>query len=401
MVTLREIQDAAGAIRGRVIRTPLIYSPSFSSMTGAEVYLKLEAMQRSGSFKVRGATNKILGCRDKIGPSGVVAASAGNHAQGVAVAAQQAGIPATIVMPEWVSIRKQQATQEYGARVILQGRSIDESVCAALELAEQGMTFIHPYDDPAVIAGQGTIGLEILEDLEDPDAIIVPVGGGGLISGIATAVRSLHPETRIIGVQAEACPCAHQAMEAGEIVLVDAPSTIADGIRVGRLGECTFPVIRELVDRVVLVSEDEIAQAMLLLLERKKVLAEGAGAAPLAALLSGRSGVEEGEVVVLVISGGNVDIPLLDRIMRQGMLRSGRIMRFSVCLNDVPNELARMLSVIAELRGNILHVHHARGGPDLPLFRSEVEVEVESNGFHHIREIEAALKDRGYQLRMR
>jgi threonine dehydratase len=400
MVTLQEIQGAADTIRGRVIRTPLIYSPSFSSMTGVEVHLKLEAMQRSGSFKVRGATNKILGCRGDIGPSGVVAASAGNHAQGVAVAAQQAGIPATIVMPEWVSIRKQQATQEYGARVILQGRSIDESVSAALGLAEQGMTFIHPYDDPAVIAGQGTIGLEILEDLKNPDAIIVPVGGGGLISGIATAVRSLRPETRIIGVQAEACPCAQQAMEAGEIVLVDAPSTIADGIRVGRLGEYTFPVIKELVDRVILVREDEIAQAMLLLLERKKVLAEGAGAAPVAALLSGRAGLVDGDVVVLVISGGNVDIPLLDRIMRQGMLRSGRIMRFSVCLNDVPNELARMLSVIAEFRGNILHVHHARGGKDLPLFRSEVEVEVESNGFHHIKEIEAALRDRGYQIRM-
>ena len=396
MVSLRTIRQAARRIDGHVIRTPAVYSPVFSAMTGAEVYLKLETLQRSGSFKVRGAMNRILASRRAIGPLGVIAASAGNHAQGVAVAAAMAGIPATIVMPEWVSIQKQQATRGYGAEVVLQGRTLEESLTEACERAREGRFFIHPYDDPAVIAGQGTVGLEIVEDLPDIDLVVVPVGGGGLIAGIATAVRAVLPETRVVGVEAEACPCVQRALDEGSPVAVRPRETIADGIRVGSVGRHTYPVIEDLVERVVCVDEEEIAAAILLLLDRKKVLAEGAGATPLAALLAGKTGVRAGERVVLVISGGNIDASLIGRLVRRGMILEGRILRFTVCLPDVPNELARMLTIIAGLRGNILHLHHARGGGEL--LSSEVEVEVETAGLDHSRRIADALRDHDYRI---
>lgn len=396
MVSLRTIQQAARRIDGQVIRTPLVYSPAFSAMTGAEVYLKLETMQKSGSFKVRGAVNRILVSRSAIGPLGVVAASAGNHAQGVAVAAALAGVPAAIVMPEWVSIQKQQATRGYGAEVILQGRTLEESLDAALERAREGRFFIHPYDDPEVIAGQGTVGLEVIEDLPETDLIVVPVGGGGLIAGVATAARSMRPGIRVVGVEAEACPCARLALETGCPVTVTPKATIADGIRVGAVGRSTYPIIRDLVERIVCVDEDEIAAAILLLLDRKKVLAEGAGAAPLAALLAGKIGARAGERIVLVISGGNLDAPLLGRLVRRGMIREGRILRFSVCLPDIPNELARMLAIIAEFRGNILHLRHVRGGGEL--LSSEVEVEVETAGHDHARQIVEALQRHDYPI---
>lgn len=398
MVSLIDIQQAAHTIQEQVIRTPLVFSPTFSEMSGAKVYLKLETMQRSGSFKVRGAANKILSERDRIGPSGVVAASAGNHAQGVALAAAQAGVPATIVMPEWVSYSKQQATRGYGAEVILHGRDLGESLELACRLAEEGRSFVHPYDDPAIIAGQGTIALEVFQDLLEPDVFIVPVGGGGLINGIATAAKALRPEVRIIGVQAEACPCAYRAKREGGVVVVEAGQTIAEGIRVQKLGALNYPALQEYVDAVVLVTEDQIADAILLLLERKKVLAEGAGAAPLAALLSGDVEIFEGETVVLVVSGGNLDVPLLARIIRHGMFRSGRIARLHVCLADIPNELARLLAVIARLGGNVLHIRHARGSWDLPLHISGVELEVETRGFEQIEAMRIALAESGYAV---
>ncbi|MDI6718328.1 MAG: threonine ammonia-lyase [Methanomicrobiales archaeon] len=398
MVSLFDIQQAAWTIRDRVIRTPLVYSPTFSAMSGASVYLKLETMQRSGSFKVRGAANKILSERDRIGPSGVVAASAGNHAQGVALAAAQAGVPATIVMPQWVSHSKQQATKGYGAEVILHGRDLDESLELAWRLAEEGRTFVHPYNDPAIVAGQGTIALEVFQDLPHADVFIVPVGGGGLINGIATAAKALRSKTRIVGVQAEACPCAYRAKQQGGVVEVEAGQTIAEGIRVRKVGDLNYPALQELVDEVMLVTEDQIADAILLLLERKKVLAEGAGAAPLAALLSGDVRIREGESVVLIVSGGNLDAPLLTRIIRRGMFRSGRIARFHVCLADVPNELARLLAIVARLDGNVLHIRHARGTWDLPLHISGVELEVETRGFEHIEKLRAALAESGYAV---
>jgi len=401
MITLEDVRKAARLIEGRVIRTPLVRSPTFSRMVEAEVYLKLECLQMGGSFKVRGATYKVLSRREEIGPEGVVAASAGNHAQGVALAAKAADLPATIVMPVWASIGKQEATRGYGAEVILAGDSLAESITVAQKMAEDGRAFIHPYDDEEIITGQATIGLEILEDLPDPDVVIVPIGGGGLISGIASAIKAKRPMTRIVGVQAAACPSALESLRVGKRVSVDAEKSIADGISVKQIGEANFPIIRDKVDDVVLVEEEEIASAVLSLLERKKVLAEGAGAVPLAALLGSKVVVPKGSKVVLVISGGNLDSPLLERVVRQGLLKNGRIMRFSACIEDVPGSLARLLRLVAEGGGNVLAIHHARGGRDLSLFRSRVDLEVETRDYDQIEKIKEALKLAGYAIKVR
>ncbi len=399
MPSLTDIRDAANRIRERVIRTPLVYSPTFSAMTGAEVYLKLECMQKGGSFKVRGAANRILSRRQEIGQKGVIAASAGNHAQGVALAAHMAGVPATIVMPEWVSISKQEATRGYGASIVLSGCSLEESIAVAREMAgKEGMTFIHPYDDEAIIAGQGTVGLEILEDLPTVDTVIVPVGGGGLIAGIAIAVAGIRPDARVIGVQSDACPSALEALLAGTPVTVDANSTIADGIRVKETGDLTFPVIRDLVAGIVTVSDEATMDAIFGLLERKKVIAEGAGAVGLAAVISRAIAVKPGERVAIVISGGNVDTPLLERVIRRGLFFHGRVMRFTVLLEDVSGTLSGMLSVVAGMQGNILHVVQARSEPDLPIHLTRVEVEVETRGPEHIERITSALQDAGYRI---
>lgn len=396
MVSLADIRAAEQRIAGHVIRTPLVFSPSISARTGARIYLKLETLQKAGSFKVRGAANRILASPAMVRDRGVVAASAGNHAQGVAVAAHAAGVQATIVMPLWASISKQEAARGYGAEVVLAGSSLEESIARAQELASGGHLFIHPYDDTEVIAGQGTIGLEILEDLPETDMVVVPVGGGGLIAGIATAVKGIKPAVSVIGVQAAACPSASEAIAAGSPVRVGARPTIADGIRVMETGTLSFPVIHDSVDRVALVSEDEIADAMLLLLERKHVVAEGAGAAPLAALLNGSVAVRPGSTVVLVISGGNVDSHQLFRIVRQAMARQGRILRFSVLLDDRPGALAGLLQIIAVQGGNILHIHHAEAKGDAPLMMAQVEIELETRGQNHAGTILVAIRAAGY-----
>ncbi len=401
MVSVQDIRQAAERIREHIIRTPLLYSPTFSQMSGASVYLKLETMQRTGSFKIRGATNKILLRRSEIGTKGVVAASAGNHAQGVALAAQIAGIPATVVMPEGASISKQEATRHYGARVILHGATLAESLQRARELEREGAMLIHPYDDPEIIAGQGTIGLEIFEDLPGAEMILVPVGGGGLLSGIATATKEEHPGTTIIGVQAAACPGAYRAYATGEREPVEPESSIADGIIVKEPGEITLPILRQLVDSMQLVSEEQIASAMTLLLARKKVVAEGAGATPLAALLSGAIPVPEGARVVLVISGGNVDPGLLVRIIRHEQLRMGRILQISVCIEDSPGRLSGVLEVIARMKGNILDIHQSRGGKRLPLFTAQVDLEIETRGEEHSRQILDALTGAGVPVQAR
>jgi len=399
MIQLSTIRNAAKTLQGKIIRTPLVYSPAFSEMTGMQVYLKLENLQKTGSFKSRGATYKVYSHLDEIGPEGVVAASAGNHAQGVALAAKQAGVPATIIMPEWASLSKQEATRGYGGEVILAGKSIGESIAKALDLAKSGgKLFIHPYDDPEIIVGQGTIGLEIFEDLADPDLILVPIGGGGLISGIAVAARAIRPMTKVIGVQAAASPSAFRARQTGGITPVETRSSIADGITIKQTGRITFPIIQEKVDDVVLVEEDQIAAAVLMLLERKKVLAEGAGAVPLAAILGSCVEMRKDSKAVLVISGGNVDSPLLGRIIRQGLFRKHRIMRFSVYLDDIPGSLARILTLIASLKANVLHIYHTRSGRKLSINISRVELELETRGPEHIQEITDALQEAGYQL---
>lgn len=399
MVSFGRIREAAVLLEGKIIRTPLVYSPTFSEMTGAEVYLKLEGMQKAGSFKLRGATNRILSDIDQIGKNGVIAASAGNHAQGLAVAAHIAGVPATIVMPEWVSPSKQEATAGYGAAIILKGATLQESINHALTLAASGeMTFIHPYNDEAVIAGQGTIGLEIMEDLPDVDSVIVPIGGGGLIAGITTAVKGIRPGTRIIGVQSAACPSARMALLSGEPVTIDSGLTIADGIRVTRIGELAFPVLRDRVDEVVEVDDAAIVHAMYALLERKKVLAEGAGAAPLAALLSGKVRTVPGERVVAVISGGNVDVFLFERILRRGLFDAGRLLVCTLELEEGPQSLPDLLSLIAEMGGTITRIEQERGFPDLPLHLIRVVLEIESRGPAHQSQILNALRNNGYRV---
>ncbi|MGO8945377.1 MAG: threonine ammonia-lyase [Syntrophobacteraceae bacterium] len=401
MISAAEIRRAAGVLKGRVIRTPLVYSPTFSSLAGFEVYLKLENLQATGSFKIRGATYKILAELDRIGKGGVVAASAGNHAQGVALAANRAGLASTIIMPEWASISKQEATRGYGGRVILEGQSIADAIKKAQELSKDGKTFIHPYDDPSIIAGQGTIGLEIMEEMPNVDLIAVPVGGGGLVAGISVAARAIRPGIRIIGVQAEACPSALKAVETGKRITVDALHSIADGITVKQIGRIPFDVVRKEVDQIVLASEDRIAEAVIMLLERKKVLAEGAGAVCVAALLSGAIKAPAETKAVLVVSGGNIDISLLDRVIRKGMSRKGRIMRFSVRMDDVPGALAKLLGIIAGVKANVLHIYHNRGGADMSIYQSMVELEIETRNFEHIREIEAVLNQSGYDMKLR
>ena len=401
MISLEDIQRAAEVLRGKIIRTPLIYSPTFSRVSGAEVYLKLENLQIAGSFKVRGATYKIQTRLDEIKHQGVVAASAGNHAQGVALAAKGAGLPATIVMPEWVSISKQEATREYGAEIILKGKSVGESIQFAQELAQAGKTFIHPYDDQDIITGQATIGLEIFQDLPGADIIFVPIGGGGLISGISSVAKAIRPETRIVGVEARACPSAYQSRLDGKVTRVEAKKSIADGITVKQIGEINFPIIEANVDEIVLVEEDQISAAIFTLLERKKVLAEGAGAVTLAALLNSKVQIPEGSKVVLVISGGNLDGLLVDRIIVQGLQRNGRIMEFSVSLEDGPGSLTRLLDMITKKQGNVLRIHHAHRGRDQPIRMTLLDLTVETRNFEHMEEIAEELREGEYRIRMK
>jgi threonine dehydratase len=400
MISLEDVRAAEIRISPHIIRTPLVYSPTISERTGAKVYLKLETLQKAGSFKVRGATNTILSHINTIREQGVIAASAGNHAQGVAVAAHSAEIPATIIMPEWSSLSKQDAARGYGAQVIIYGQTLEESISKAQAIAGTGQLFIHPYDDDDVIAGQGTIALEILADLPETDMIIVPVGGGGLIAGIAIAAKAKKPEIKIIGVQAEVSPSAIEAIHHGSPCRIPAGKTIADGIRVAELGKKTLPAMQHYVDDLVLATEEEIADAMLLLLERKHIVAEGAGVVPLAAFLNGSIDVQAGSTVVLVISGGNIESAQLFRVIRQSLARQGRIMHFSVTLEDKPGTLARLLNVIAKERGNILHIHHLQGVRDIPLDRAMVSFELETRGWEHIEVFKKSLKDNGYEIRM-
>ncbi len=401
MISIENVQQAAKMIKGKVIKTPLVYSPSLSKMFEGEIYLKLENLQKTGSFKIRGATYTILTHKDEIGHGGVVAASAGNHAQGVALAARQALIPATIVMPEWASITKQEATRGYGGEVVIEGQSLEECIKKAEQMALEGKTFIHPFDDPDIIVGQGTMALEILEDLKETDMILVPIGGGGIISGIASTVKSIRPGVKVIGVQSAACPSAYESYRSGKITSVDSYHSIADGISVKQVGDLNFDIIRKCVDDVVLVEEDQIAAAILLLLERKKILAEGAGAVPLAALLNGSVTVPRGSRVVLLISGGNVDSSLLGRILSQGLLKNARIMRIRVRLTDAPGSLAQLLALISGLKANVLHIYHDRRARDLPIYVTRVDLELETRGPDHVEKIARKLNMAGYEMELR
>ena len=389
MLTRKELYDVYARIKPFIHRTPLTYSNAFSNMAAAEVYIKAENLQKTGAYKVRGVFNKIAG----LGSDRVVTASMGNHAQAVAYAAKILGMQAKIIMPITVSIIKEQATRSYGADVILHGDGLQAAIEYAM--AQEGYAFIHPFDDDEIIAGQSTVGLEIVEDMQNIDTILAPVGGGGLIAGIALAVKKLSPGTEIIGVQTEAAQSAYRSFHGNKIIAFDPQPTIADGIAVGRVGEKTFPIIKELVDDMVLVNEEEIAVAVLLFMERKKLIVEGAGAVPLAAFLANKDRFK-GKWVVLVASGGNMDLTMIDRIVRKGLVTSGRINVFEVVVDDVPGSLHELTGIIAGHRVNILHVDHDRFAEDLPLGKTRLSLTVETRAREDLRDAIAGIRAGGF-----
>ncbi len=396
-VTYGDVVKARNKISGVVRRTPLEYSATFSKILGQEIYFKYENLQKTGSFKIRGAYNKIVGLSRRVLRNGVIAASAGNHAQGVAYAATQAGIESTIVMPEGVPIAKLVATKGYGAKVVLSGESYDEAYKAAERIQEEsGAVFIHAFDDPAVIAGQGTVGLEIIEALPDTGTVVVPVGGGGLIAGTAAALKHINPRVRIVGVQAAGAPSMKNSITQGTITELSTVSTIADGIAVKHPGGLTFQLVRDLVDDIVLVDDEEIAEGILMTIERAKVLCEGAGAVGVAALLHKR--IKCSGRTVVVLSGGNLDIHTLSIIIERGLMKAGRYIRFKTFLVDKPGELQKLLGIIAKTRSNVVSVSHERILPRVPITQAEIQIDLETRDKDHVNKILKVLTDEGYQI---
>lgn len=391
-----DIQSARSRLQGIIQETPLDYSKTFSNLSKNSIYLKLENLQKTGSFKLRGAFNKIANLTAEECARGVIAASAGNHAQGVAYAAHYHNAPCTIVMPESAPLAKIAATQSYGATVVLSGNSYDDAYAHALELQKQfGYTYVHAFDDPLIVAGQGTIGLEILEQLPTTQAIIVPMGGGGLATGIAIAVKSVRPDIKVIGVEASAAACFRHALDTGRIETVPPCPTIADGIAVRRPGNLTFELAKQYIDDVLTVEEEEITRTMVLLLERSKLVAEGSGAAALAACIYGKVPADLGDVVV-VLSGGNIDVTVLSRIIEHGLTESGRYLRLAVNVADKPGALRNLLEVFADLGANVLTVQHHRMGSGISLGQTEIEVDLETRDHQHIEQIFSTLGEKGY-----
>lgn len=392
-----DILEASAVLRGVVHLTPLDYSATFSRVTGAKVYLKLENLQKTGSFKVRGAYYKIWSLSGDEKRRGVVAASAGNHAQGVAYAASRQGVSAKIVMPITAPLAKVEATRNYGAEVVLHGRVYDEAYQKALEIAEsEGRVLVHPFDDPKIIAGQGTIALEILGQLgKQPDVVVVPVGGGGLISGVAVAIRKrLGSSVRIVGVEPSYADKMRRSLEAGRPVSVEARPGLMDGLVTKKPGELTYKLVSELVDELVTVTDSEVARAIFMLLERSKILAEGAGAASLAAILSGKVDVR-GKRVVALISGGNMDLTRLTTLVERELARANRIVRIRGAVPDQPGQLNRVLEVLAKARFNIIDIRHDRLVPFLDPGWAAVEVIAEAPSEELVDEIIAELNAMG------
>jgi threonine dehydratase len=399
MIAFDDIREAQERIGDSVYKSPCAHSETLSRLTGCNLYLKLENLQMTGSFKERGSLNKILQLDEKQKAAGVITASAGNHAQGVAHAAKLCDIRAVIVMPETSPLAKIQGTSDLDAEVVLYGSSYDEAYEKACELQKcHGYTFIHAFDDPAVIAGQGTIGLELVEQVPNLDAVVVPVGGGGLISGIALAVKERHTDIDIIGVEAERLPAMQQSVAAGRVIPLRTANTIADGISVARVGELTLPIVSKLVSEIVTVSEEEIAAAIMTLLEREKSLAEGAGAVSLAAMLQHRVSSLKGKTVIVIISGGNIDMTLLARIIDRGLENDGRVSYVSVIVPDKPDSIVKLAALTARLGANILHITQNRHASDVGLEESEVELTLETRGHDHVRKIVAELEKHGIRV---
>ena len=394
MLQIDDIRAAAARLDGQVLRTPCVESRTLSQLTGCQVFLKFENLQYTASFKERGACNKLAQLTPEESARGVIAMSAGNHAQGVAYHAQRLGLRAVIVMPRFTPGVKIERTRGFGAEVVLHGDTLDEARAHARHLAEQqGLVFVHPYDDEAIAAGQGTVGLEMLADVPELDTLVVAVGGGGLIGGIATAAKALKPGIEVIGVQTERFPAMVNAIKGTRHP--QGSSTIAEGIAVGTPGEINLPLVRERVDDLLLVDEGDIEQAIVMLLEIEKTLVEGAGAAGLAALLKHPRRFA-GRRVGLVLSGGNIDPMLLASIIERGMVRAGRLARIAVNARDVPGNLARITALVAEAGANIDEVHHQRAFTLLAAQNVEIELVLQTRGREHVKQVIDALDAAGF-----
>ncbi len=395
------VEAARVRLRDTIYQTPCPYSETLSELTGTSCHVKLENLQMTGSFKERGAANLLLQLDEAERRRGVVAASAGNHGLAVAFHAERLGIQATIVMPAYAPLIKVTSARRYGAEVILDGANYDEAYEQAwTRVTQGGAIFVHPFDDPRVVAGQGTLGLELLEQVEGLDAVIAPVGGGGLIAGIGLALKARRPSVRLIGVQATAVPAMQRSLHARERVRVPAAPTIADGIAVRQVGEVTFDLVTRLVDDIVTVDEEELANAILLLLEIEKTVVEGAGAAPLAALLNRPLGLE-GRRVALVLSGGNIDVTMLARIIERGLVKDGRLVRLGVVLRDRPGTLARLTALIADEGVNILQIEHDRAFSRQAIGATEVALTLETSGRKQIDALKHRLEAAGYAVEER
>lgn len=396
MLSLDKIYHASYVLKNVIRPTDLIYAPNINPES--QIYLKTENLQVTGSFKVRGAYYKISQLSDEEKARGVIACSAGNHAQGVALAATQSGIKSLICLPDGAPISKVEATKRYGADVCLVEGVYDDAYQKAMELKEEkGYTFIHPFDDEQVIAGQGTIGLELLDQLPDLDAVIVPIGGGGLISGVAFAIKSLNPKVKVYGVQASGAPSMLYSMEQHQIKRLGAVSTIADGIAVKEPGEHTFDLVSHYVDQIVTVTDDEISTAILALIEQQKLIAEGAGAVSVAAALFHKVPVK-GKKVVCLVSGGNIDVTILSRVIKRGLLMSGRSCTMNIELLDKPGQLKGVSKIIADMGANVVSIHHERASEGSDINGCYLRVVLETRDFAHIQEIKKALQNAGYRL---
>ncbi|MGH9538164.1 MAG: threonine ammonia-lyase [Terriglobales bacterium] len=396
MITLDDVKSALARVRQSIYLSPCTLSATFSQLTGNSIYLKLDNLQRTGAFKERGALNKLLTLTAQERGQGVIAASAGNHAQGLAYHAGKQGIKAQICMPLTTPLTKVSATKAYGAEVILHGANYDDACEEAIRRGEQQhLTFIHPFDDDAVIAGQGTLGLEILQQHPEIEAVVVPIGGGGLIGGIACAVKETNPGIKVVGVQTSRLPSMKAAVAEGKLVTLPPAATIADGIAVRRAGERTLPLVQKYVDEIVTVDEEEIANAILLLLEREKTMAEGAGAAALAAVVNRKIQLS-GKKVAVLVCGGNIDVTLLSRIIERGLVKDGRLVRLRVHLPDYPGALHRLTGILADHRANIVETSYDRTYYGVNLGETAIDITMETRGPDQIAELLSALGAAGY-----
>lgn len=396
MIQLSDIQAALARIRNSIRLSPCTPSESFTGLTGNSIFLKLDNQQRTGAFKERGALNKLLTLTLEQKSRGVIAASAGNHAQGLAYHSGLHGIRTRIVMPLPTPLTKVSATRTYGAEVVLHGANYDEAFeCAWEQTQSDGLTLVHAFDDDMVIAGQGTLGLEIMQQSPDIEAVVVPIGGGGLIGGIACAVKELNPSVKVYGVQPAKLPSMKQAVAAGKLVTLPAAKTIADGIAVRRAGERTLPLVQKYVDDIVTVEEEEIANAILLLLEREKTLAEGAGAAAIAAVLNRKLPLD-GKRVAVLVCGGNIDVTLLARIIERGLVKDGRLVRLRIHLTDYPGALHGLTGILAQHRANIVETAYDRAYHGVNLGDTAIDITMETRGPEHIQELLSALSSGGY-----